>query len=184
MRTDTRARQAQLEAGLRARVQARLHDAVRAEAHARVQAQLQAGLLAAGQTLQAANQTWQQSRPGALVRQYRGSEFHGRTSRAVRVRFRLPAATDPAPGSRRLALVAAWAGTLGLAGALIAVPVLVDMFRAARSWYLPVMLLVGLVGVGATAGAFASIHRRRAPWIGLGIGTAALLLAIVLTITR
>jgi hypothetical protein len=46
------------------------------------------------------------------------------------------------------------------------------------------MLLIGLVGVGATAGAFASIHRRRAPFIGLWIGTATLALAIVLTVAR
>lgn len=178
MRTDTRARQrddaqARLQARMQARLQSPLQERLKAEAHARIQAQLK--------TLSAANRSWQQSRPGMLVQQYRGSEFHDRTMHAVRVRFRLPAEGDPAPGSRRLAIVAAWAGTLGMAGAVLLVPVLIDLFRVGTSWYFPVMVLVGLIGVGATAGAFASIHRRRAPWIGLSIGTAALALAIVLT---
>jgi hypothetical protein len=46
------------------------------------------------------------------------------------------------------------------------------------------MMLIGLIGVGATAGAFASIHRRRAPWIGLTVGTAAVLLALLVTLLR
>jgi hypothetical protein len=120
----------------------------------------------------------------AMVQQYRGSEFHDRTKRAVRVRFRLPVDGDPAPDPRRLALVAGWAGTLGMAGTLVALPVLAALFRPGVTWYMPVMLLIGLIGVGATAGAFASIHRRRAPFIGLWIGTATLALAIVVTVAR
>lgn len=171
MRTDTRTRQrddaqARFQARLQARLQSPLQDKLRAEAHARIQAQLKT-----------VGQSW----PGTLVQQYRGSEFHGRTKHAVRVRFRLPLDDDPVPDSRRLALVAGWAGTLGMAGALLLVPVLVDLFRVDGSWYFPVMVLIGLFGVGATAGAFASIHRRRAPWIGLSIGTACLALAVTLT---
>jgi hypothetical protein len=119
-----------------------------------------------------------------LVQQYRGSEFHDRTKRAVTVRFRIPLATDPAPEERRLALVSAWAGALGLLGAAVAMPVLLDLFRPEGDWYGPVMMMIGLIGIGATAGAFASIHRRRAPWIGLTTGTVALLLALVVTLLR
>ena len=185
MRTDTRARQqdeaqARLRARLQARLQSPLQERLKAEAHARIQAQLQA----AGSTLTTASRSWQQSRPGMLVQQYRGSEFHGRTKHAVRVRFRLPLDGDPAPDSRRLALVAGWAGTLGMAGLLVLLPVLADLFRVGASWYFPVMVLIGLLGVGSTAGAFASIHRRRAPWIGLSIGTACLAMAVLLTVLR
>jgi hypothetical protein len=150
-----------------ARVQAMLHSL----AEERLQARLQA-----------ASDAWTQSRPGMLVQQYRGSEFHDRTKRAVSVRFRIPAAADPAPEQRRLAVVSAWAGALGLVGVVAAMPVLIDLFRAEGGWYRPVMMLIGLIGVGATAGAFASIHRRRAPWIGLTIGTAALLLALAINL--
>ena len=153
---------------------------LRAEAHARLQERLRA----AGHSLAAANQSWQQTRPGMLLQQYRESEFHGRTKHAVRVRFRLPLDGDPAPEPRRLALVAGWAGVLGLAGVIVLLPVLASLFRPGASSYVLVMMLVGLIGVGATAGAFASIHRRRAPWIGLCIGTAALVLAIALTAVR
>lgn len=153
---------------------------LRAEAQARIQERLRA----AGHSLSAANQSWQQTRPGMLVQQYRDSEFHGRTKHAVRVRFRLPMDGDPAPEPRRLALVAGWAGALGMAGVLVLLPVLASLFRPDATSYTLTMMLIGLVGVGATAGAFASIHRRRAPWIGLSIGTLALVLAIVYTASR
>jgi hypothetical protein len=45
-------------------------------------------------------------------------------------------------------------------------------------------MLIGAVGIGATGGAFASIHRRRAPWIGLCVGTVCLAAAIALTAAR
>ena len=163
-----------------ASAQARVHAMLRSLAEERLQARIQT----AGQAAQAAAQAWTQSRPGMLVQQYRGSEFHDRTKRAVTVRFRIPLATDPAPEQRRLALVSAWAGALGLVGVAVALPVLIDLFRSEGDWYRPVMILIGLVGVGATAGAFASIHRRRAPWIGLTVGTAALLLALAVTLSR
>jgi hypothetical protein len=172
-----------------ARAQARVHAMLRSLAEERLQGRLQtAGQAAqavgqAAQTVgQAATQALVQSRPGMLVQQYRGSEFHDRTKRAVRVRFRIPLADDPVPEQRRLVLVSAWAGALGLAGVVVAMPVLIDLFRPEGGWYRPVMMLIGLIGVGATAGAFASIHRRRAPWIGLTIGTAALLLALVINL--
>jgi hypothetical protein len=152
----------------------------RAEAQARVQARLRA----AAETLAAANQSFQQTRPGQLVQQYRTSEFHGRTKHAVRVRFRLHADGDPAPASRRLALVAGWAATLGMAGVLVALPVLIGLFRPGGTWYTLLMMLIGAVGIGATGGAFASIHRRRAPWIGLCVGTVCLAAAIALTAAR
>jgi hypothetical protein len=165
-----------------ASAQARVHTMLRSLAEERLQARLQTAGQAAQAVGQAATQAWTQSRPGILVQQYRGSEFHDRTKRAVTVRFRIPLANDPPPEQRRLALVSAWAGALGLAGVVVAMPVLIDLFRPEGGWYRPVMMLIGLIGVGATAGAFASIHRRRAPWIGLTIGTAALLLALVINL--
>ena len=69
-----------------------------ANAQARVYAMLQS---LADERLQArldaAGRAWTQSRPGILVQQYRDSDFHDRTKRAVTVRFRIPVATDPAP---------------------------------------------------------------------------------------
>ena len=84
-----------------ARAQARVHAMLRSLAEERLQARLHA-----------AGQAWTQSRPGMLVQQYRGSEFHDRT------RGRHRPVPDPArhrPGSeqRRLAVVSAWAGALG-----------------------------------------------------------------------
>ena len=155
-------------------------DRLRAEAHARIQERLRA----AGHGLSAANQSWQQTRPGMLVQQFRESEFNDRAKHAVRVRFRLPSEGDPAPAPRRLALVAGWAAALGMAGMIVLLPVLASLFRPGANSYTLTMMLIGLVGVSATAGAFASIHRRRAPWIGLSIGTLCLAVAIVFTVSR
>ena len=102
--------------------------------------------------------------------------------RAVSVRFRLPRADDPTPGSRRLAGVCAWAGALGSGGILIGLRVLVTLFAVDGGWYRPTILFIGLIGVLATVGAFASVHRRRMPWIMLSIGTAALVIAFVVTV--
>jgi hypothetical protein len=180
MPTDDRAAPADTRtgkaAGEAAGAQARVYAMLQSLADERLQGRLNA----AGH---AASRAWTESRPGMLVQQYRDSEFHDRTKRAVTVRFRIPAAADPAPRQRRLALISAWAGALGLVGVVTAMPVLVSLFRPDGGWYGPVMILIGLVGVGATAGAFASIHRRRAPWIGLTIGTAALLLAQLINLT-
>jgi hypothetical protein len=132
--------------------------------------------------VQAASQAWTHSRPGLLVQQYRGSEFHGRTKRAVTVRFRIPLAADPAPDQRRLIIVSVWAGVLGFSGAVAAMPLLANLFLDDGGWYRPVMTLIGCTGVASTAGAFASIHRRRAPWIMLWTGTGALLLAVLVNL--
>jgi hypothetical protein len=172
MRTDTQAR-------IQAEVRARLQAAGRTIGAGRHLETATRHLEAAGRTLEAAGRTWADSRPGILVQQYRGSEFHGRTKHAVRVRFRIPLADDPAPSPRRLAAVAGWAGVLGFAGAVAALPLLANLFRPDGGWYRPVMTLIGLIGVSATAGAFASIHRRRAPWIMLWAATATLGAAMI-----
>ena len=94
----------------------------------------------------------------------------------------MPGPNDPDPGSRRLAVVTAWAGTLGLGGALVAIRLVVSLFLSGGGWYRPTVIALGLIGLLATVGAFASIHRQRLPWIMLGIGTAALLLSIIVTV--
>jgi hypothetical protein len=158
-----------------ASAQARVHAMLQSLADERLQARLHAASHAAGRA-------WTQSRTGIIVQQYRDSDFHDRTKRAVTVRFRIPLATDPPPAPRRLVLITVWAGALGLIGVVTAMPVLISLFRPEGGWYRPLMILIGLIGVGATAGALASTHRRRAPWIGLTIGTVALLLALAVNL--
>lgn len=103
---------------------------------------------------------------------------------AMAVRFRLPGRGDPEPEPRRLAAVCVWAAALGAGGAILVVPLLFDLFLTAGGWYQPTLLGVGAIGVSATIGAFASIHRRRLPWIMLTVGTLALLVAMVSTLVR
>jgi hypothetical protein len=95
--------------------------------------------------------------------------------------FRLPGADDPAPDARRLAGVCGWAGALGLGGAPIAIRLLLNLFQVDGGWYGPTIIVIGLVGLLATVGAFASLHRGRLPWIMLGVGTIALAAATLVT---
>jgi hypothetical protein len=101
--------------------------------------------------------------------------------RALTRRFRLPGVADPAPGQRRLVAVCAWAGALGVGGTVIALRLLVNLFQTEGGWYRPAITFIGAVGVVTTAAAFASIHRRRLPWMLLTAGTVTLLIAYVVT---
>jgi hypothetical protein len=49
------------------------------------------------------------------------------------------------------------------------------------TWYLPTALILGAIGIGATVGAFASIHRRRMPFYLLGVASVALLAGAIVT---
>jgi hypothetical protein len=104
-----------------------------------------------------------------------------RLAEAVGERFRLPAAEDPAPRARWLVGVCAWAAALGLGGMAVALRALVGLMTVGASWYGPTVVTIGLTGLLCTVGAFASVHRRRMPWIMLGIASVALLIDWIIT---
>ena len=93
---------------------------------------------------------------------------------ALSERFRLPVHDDPAPASNHLAGVCAWAAVLGLGGMAVALRAFVGLVTVAADWYAPTVITIGLVGITATIGAFASVHRPRLPWVLLSVGTTAL----------
>jgi hypothetical protein len=98
-------------------------------------------------------------------------------SRGFRRRFRMPGTADPRVRLRRLALVSLWATVLGLGGLGAGFRVLIGLFTSAPTWYLPTISAIGLFGVACTVGAMASVHRRRLPWILLGVATVTLIVA-------
>jgi hypothetical protein len=57
----------------------------------------------------------------------------------------------------------------------VALRAFVGLVTVPADWYAPAVISIGLVGITATIGAFASVHRPRLPWALLTIGTAALL---------
>jgi hypothetical protein len=96
-------------------------------------------------------------------------------------RFRLPDAADPPPAGRHLARICAWAAAVGLTGTLAALRAFIGLIYEDRGWYLPVLIVIGLIGMGATIGAFASVHRRRLPMVLLGVASASVVAAWIVT---
>jgi hypothetical protein len=97
--------------------------------------------------------------------------------REVAKRFRMPGTADPKVRLRRLAGVAVWAALLGFGGLVVGLRVTIGLFTSSPSWYLPTICVLGVVGIAITVGAFASVHRRRLPWLLLAAATVVLIIS-------
>jgi hypothetical protein len=79
--------------------------------------------------------------------------------------FRFPAADDPSPGTGRVLTLALYTAMLGIGGVGVGVRALGSVvIGGVPGWYVPVLALVGLVGVTLAVGAFLSVHRTFLPW--------------------
>jgi hypothetical protein len=107
-----------------------------------------------------------------------------RLKQEVTDRFRMPGTADPKVQLRRLAGVATWAALLGFGGLVTVARIVIGLFTTAPGWYLPTMCGIGLFGIACTVGGFASVHRRRTPWILLGVATATLVVGWVVDFSR
>jgi hypothetical protein len=79
--------------------------------------------------------------------------------------FRFPTADDPHPGTARVLLMAIYAALLGLAGIGVGLRGVIAVLGGAPGWYVPVLAVIGLIGVALAVGAFLSVHRRLLPWV-------------------
>ena len=92
--------------------------------------------------------------------------------------------TRPEPRLRQLMGVCAWAAVLGVIGLTVGIRgFFAELLGEAPSWYEPSMIIVGIVGIGLTVGAFVTVHRRFVPYALLAVSTVALGYAVVLTLT-
>jgi len=98
--------------------------------------------------------------------------------------FRFPAADDPAPGNRRLLTMSLYASALGLAGVGVGVRGFVSVLGGVPGWYVPVLVILGLLSVALAVGAFLSIHRRMLPYLLLAAAAVPLAGAIALAVTH
>ncbi|HEY7225534.1 MAG TPA: hypothetical protein VH561_18320 [Micromonosporaceae bacterium] len=88
----------------------------------------------------------------------------------------------PQPRLRQIIGVCGWAALLGVLGLAVGIRgFIADLMDATPSWYEPMMIGVGLVGIALTVGAFVSVHRRRTPYLLLSAATVVLAYAIFLT---
>jgi hypothetical protein len=79
--------------------------------------------------------------------------------------------------------VCGWAAILGGLGLVIGIRGFIgDLMGLAPRWYEPAMIIIGIVGIGLTVGAFITVHRQRLPYALLGAATAVLLGALGLTV--
>ena len=108
-----------------------------------------------------------------------------RTTRRLRRQlpdaFRLPTERDPSPEPRHLAAVCGWAAALGLGGMAVALRAFVGLVSASRAWYAPTVTVIGLIGLACTIAAFASVHKRRLPFVLLAAASVSLVLGWIVT---
>jgi hypothetical protein len=89
-----------------------------------------------------------------------------------------------APRLRQLMGVCGWAAILGAVGLIVGIRGFIgDLMGQTPSWYEPTMIGVGIVGIGLTVAAFATVHRRRMPYALLTAATAVLVYAVLLTVS-
>ncbi|HET6530647.1 MAG TPA: hypothetical protein VFH03_08545 [Actinoplanes sp.] len=95
--------------------------------------------------------------------------------------FRFPAADDPAPGTRRLLILSLYASALGLAGVGVGVRGFVSVLGGGVPfWYVPLLVVLGLLSVALVVGAFLSIHRPRLPYVLLAAAAVPLTADVLL----
>lgn len=82
---------------------------------------------------------------------------------------------------RRVAGVALWACVLAFGGLGVAVAAFVRILSHAPGWFEPIVVVVGVIGIGLTAAAFPVARRGGLPWMFLGGATVVLIVAAVLT---
>jgi hypothetical protein len=75
-----------------------------------------------------------------------------------------------------------WALGLAVAGAAVGVAALFVLAGDPPTWYPPAVVIAGLVGIATTATALGLVGIARLRWPMLGAGTAALVVAAVLTL--
>jgi hypothetical protein len=96
--------------------------------------------------------------------------------------FRRPVLRQRGPKLRKLAGLAGWAAALGVVGLVVGIRgLLVIMVSKPPHWYEPTLITMGLIGIALTAAAFLTVQYRQVPWILLGLGSAVLLAAIIVT---
>lgn len=93
-----------------------------------------------------------------------------------------PVDAGHAPRLRQLAGMSTWAAALTFGGLIIAIRSVVGIIAGdAPAWFEPIIIIIGLVGIGFAAAAFVFAQLPRLVWIALSISTAVLVLATVLT---
>jgi hypothetical protein len=96
----------------------------------------------------------------------------------------MPIVGRPQPRLRQLMGVCGWAAILGAVGLIVGIRGFVgDLMGQTPDWYEPTMIGAGVVGIGLTVAAFATVHRRRMPYAMLTAATAVLVYAVLLTVS-
>jgi hypothetical protein len=78
--------------------------------------------------------------------------------------FRFPTPDDADPGTGRVLAMSLYAAALGLAGVGVGLRGLVSVMGGVPGWYVPLLVLMGLVSVLLAIAALMSLHRPTLPW--------------------
>ncbi len=114
-----------------------------------------------------------------------GAHRPGGLRNAVSSRFRLPGEDDPSPRSGRLLGLCTWAAALAFLGLIPGgrLAFAVALSLELPSWYAPVSLTLGILGIAAVTAGFFALHRDRLPLYLFTAATALLLANLTLVYT-
>ncbi len=106
----------------------------------------------------------------------------GEPAGLARVTFAMRAQAErlpPAP--RRLVGLCSWAAAVGLLGIIVGIRAVVVMLVGAASWFPLTAGVIGIIGVGATMGAFVTARHQHVPWALLSVSSLTLIAATIVT---
>ncbi len=100
----------------------------------------------------------------------------------VTMAMRTPARPD-SPAPRRLIGLSLWAAALGILGVILAIRDAIGILVGAPHYFLPLIAILGIVGVALTMGGFLTARARVLPWTLMGLATCTLGGALIATMT-
>ncbi|MGA8116397.1 MAG: hypothetical protein WCA46_22300 [Actinocatenispora sp.] len=107
----------------------------------------------------------------------------GVSRRAALYKLLQPVAEKPQSRMRKLVLASIWGLVLCLGGMVVGIWALVRIIAGMTTpWYEPVIIVVGLVGLALTVGAYPMLERRGLSWLLLAAGTCVLGVAFAITV--
>ncbi len=96
--------------------------------------------------------------------------------------MREPVPTRQKPSTRRLLTLCLVAAVLSFVGLFLGIRGWIGLvMHKTESWFLPAIVLIGVLGVLTAAAGFLTVHRRYVPWVMITLSALILITAMIVT---